>query len=593
MPWRVSTSPRSISVVIERLKALLPLEGLDWNKKSTALTGFVERKSGRELVVYPVRRAFVLSMCGLDEFKPLGYVDADDFMAAGRDTADIQARARMAMDVFREYGFATVSETGQVVVTEVGRAVAETDVAADLLLAQLMKVSQVNRQTGKRIFPLQILAAGFTHLDALSIEELGVLTLCDSPNDVATKAMPTILGYREDLQKRADAKDRSRDTTAQRLSLLHARCVAHFSDVPAFRAETVFRDYPDATARLMQYTGLWSWRGVGNHKKLRTAPGHSEKVRLLAARLFDVPEQFRDASPDDYEFVSSWLGRMGTSELPWAQPEKLREVLRERIGALVSTTVLPVDKVNELDSLTRAMERSDSAQELAALEASFRGTVLPLVKQHYTDVLSKTEAERREILELLQRIESDQQEHRALWLEAATWRALSSLNSAPLVQHGCRFDENLNPLSFGPGGAGSPDMYAQCGTRVMVAEVTTLRNNDQWIKEGASVIDHVQTLMQRFSGQDVVGVFICPAIYYRTLWQFYILSRESWLGRPIPVVPLTLPQFRSLLQRSYEEELTFQQVADILAQLARDATAYATHEGWQAHLAQRVPVAAK
>lgn len=132
-------------------------------------------------------------------------------------------------------------------------------------------------------------------------------------------------------------------------------------------------------------------------------------------------------------------------------------------------------------------------------------------------------------------------------------------------------------------------MYAQCDAKVLVAEVTTLRNNDQWVKEGASVVDHVQTLMQRFEGQQVVGVFICPAVYYRTLWQFYILSRESWLGRPIPVVPLTLPQFRYLLQQAYADGQTFDQVTERLRGLAHRAREYATYEGWKTHLLNEIP----
>ena len=588
MPWRVSTSPRSISVVIERLKALLPLEGLDWNEKSKVLTGFTEKKSGRPLTVYPVRRQFLLHVYGLEDFSD-AYSDEQSFLAAGHDDSDIEARARMALDVFREYGLATLAPDGKVFITEAGRAVAESDTPAELMLAQLMKFSQVDRATKRRIFPLQVLARASTLLDALSIEELGVLTLCDSPEDVARFAVPAIERYRVDLHAFSAAVDRSKQTTGQKHALLLTRCVEQNDGVQGLNTTTVFRDYPDSVARLMQFTGLWSWKGVGPHKKLRVSAGHLEKVRLLANHSFGVPDSLSETDPSAFHYITDWLGRLGKVDLPWAQPDKLREVLRDRIGALLATATLPAEKLTELTAIAALMDRTTSTQELAVLEASFRGSVLPLVKQHYTEIVSKTDTERREILELLQRIESDQQENRALWLEAATWRALSSLDGAPLIQHGCRFDENLNPLSFGPGGAGSPDMYAACGPQVLVAEVTMLRNNDQWVKEGASVIDHVQTLMARFSEQEVVGVFVCPAVYYRTLWQFYILARESWLGRPIPVVPLTLSQFRSLLLRAYENSHTFEKVTMQLGGLAKKARDFASYDQWQSHLVTELP----
>lgn len=592
MPWRVSTSPRSISIVIERLKALLPVAGLDWNQKSSILTGFTENKSKRALRVYPARRRFLLEISGADYFASMGYPDEERFLAAGFDTSDMEARARMAMDAFCDYGLAAVSRDGVVLVTSAGRAIAETDVPTELLLAQFMKFNQITKLSKKRVFPLQILATAFLALDALSLEELGVLTLCDSPEDVIEKAIPAIKKYRDDLTKRSLVKNRSKQKREEQLVLLHARCSEVFEGTELLNLSTVFRDYPDAVARLMQFTGLWTWRGVGPHKRLRVAPGNTEKLRLLAAHPYVIPEPYQNAAPDDVNYITEWLGKLGTVELPWAEPDKLRAVLKERVDALLKATPLPSHKVIELNAIAVAMETSNSSQELAALESTFRGSVLPLIKQHYTEVISKTEDERREILELLQRIESDQQENRALWLEAATWRALSSLDAAPLVQHGCRFDEHLNPLSFGPGGAGSPDMFAECSPQVLVAEVTMLRNNEQWIKEGASVIDHVQTLIHRFSAQRVVGVFICPAVYYRTLWQFYILARESWLGKPIPVVPLTLPQFRQLLTRAYSEKKSFQDVTEQLHNLAQKAGAYSTYEGWRDHLTAEIPALA-
>lgn len=591
MPWRVSTSPRSISVVVERLKALQPIEGLDWNEQSEALTGFTERKSGRKVRVQPKRRTFIRAFYSDDELIEMGYTSEEDFLRGGRDTADIQAKARMAMDVFRDYGLATVAVNGTVVITSAGRAVAEQENPSELILLQFCKMNQPARPKGRRVFPMEVLARALQDGSSYSIEELGVFTLCDGPEEVDDCALPAIRLYREKLIELRRAVDQSKLTSAEKLNVLRDCCNEYFSYPLTVKLDTVFRDYPDAVSRVLQFVGLCVWRGVGANKRIRSAPGAEPKLELLRRHTYEVPAHYSTQSSEDFDYVCNWLGNPAASELPWARPSDMQAILQARITALQLAPGLSPGKLSELGVLSRKVAVASSSTELALLESALRGTVLPDVKAHYASVTAKSDAERREILELLSRIESKTQENRALWLEAATWRALTSLDGAPEVAHGCKFDEHLNPLSFGPGGAASPDMYAEQPALVLVTEVTMLQNNEQWVKEGASVIDHVQNLISRFKDKEVVGAFICPSVYYRTCWQFFILSRESWLGRPIPVVPLTLGQFRGLLADAYTHGRSFGEVTEKITALAASASGHQTYKQWEDYLKAQLPPA--
>jgi len=596
VPWRVSTSPRSLSVAIQRLKALVPFEGLDWNTKSEALSGFTER-NGRQLRMQLTRREFVYAIReaegDLPKLAEMGYPTVESFMAAGKDTADIEAVARMAMDVFREYGFAGVSTSGLVFITEAGRAVAEHDTPLELVMLQFCKANQRVGPGDAPVFPMRVLATALLIADSLRVEELGVITLCDEPTDVEMAGWPAIKAYRSEVLRVATStKSRVHATLGDRYTLLADCCRHTFGPrLVIRRVETVFRDYPDAVARVLQFVGLGTWKGMGTNKKLWVAPGAREKLLLLKDQRIEIPEKWQNVSSDDPEYLKQWLGALNVTELPWAQPDALRIVIRGRIRDLSTSPGLPAAVKNTLATLDDAVTAARGGAELAVIESQLRGSTLPAVTEHYARVTSKSPEERQDILDLLARIQTGHQENGALWLEAGAWRALTSLDGAPMISHGCKFDEHLNPLSYAPGGPASPDMFSEYGTAVLVVEVTTLRNNEQWVREGASVIDHVQSFIKAHKGLPVIGVFVCPTVYYRTLWQFFMLARESWLGQPIPVVPLTIAQFRGVLVAAYEHGHTFHEVAAQITDLAAQAENCRTYEEWRSKLDTTFPAA--
>lgn len=90
----------------------------------------------------------------------------------------------------------------------------------------------------------------------------------------------------------------------------------------------------------------------------------------------------------------------------------------------------------------------------------------------------------------------------------------------------------------------------------------------QWEHEASSVIDHIYNIKIKSDnlGKNVLGLFISKNINKRTDWQFYILNKNSWIedGAVIPVIPLTIEQYNSILKIIYERELSINDFIEIL-----------------------------
>lgn len=95
------------------------------------------------------------------------------------------------------------------------------------------------------------------------------------------------------------------------------------------------------------------------------------------------------------------------------------------------------------------------------------------------------------------------------------------------------------------------------------------------------MIDHVIKISQA-SPKPTLGVFISARINQRTLWQLFLLNRDSWLGQPVPVVPLTIKQFSAMMQVAYATDATAQEVATLLEQISAAARQLTTYIQWPA-----------
>ena len=45
------------------------------------------------------------------------------------------------------------------------------------------------------------------------------------------------------------------------------------------------------------------------------------------------------------------------------------------------------------------------------------------------------------------------------------------------------------------------------------------------------------------------------SINIRTKWQFFILNKESWIGKPVPVIPMTIDMYSDVMKFIYENKI--------------------------------------
>ena len=110
----------------------------------------------------------------------------------------------------------------------------------------------------------------------------------------------------------------------------------------------------------------------------------------------------------------------------------------------------------------------------------------------------------------------------------------------------------------------------------------------QWEHEASSVIDHVMHFMEKEPEKQIFGLFLSSRIHVRTLWQFFLLNRESWLGKPIPVVPLTITQYVTLITYFYNKELPISKLLHFLQKLSKLACQVKDYKAWETAIEENI-----
>ena len=67
----------------------------------------------------------------------------------------------------------------------------------------------------------------------------------------------------------------------------------------------------------------------------------------------------------------------------------------------------------------------------------------------------------------------------------------------------------------------------------------------------------------------------------RTIWQFFILNRESWIGKPVPVVPITIKQYVGIIEFLYDNNLHIRDFKELVENIYKDTFKYSTFREWE------------
>ena len=119
---------------------------------------------------------------------------------------------------------------------------------------------------------------------------------------------------------------------------------------------------------------------------------------------------------------------------------------------------------------------------------------------------------------------------------------------------------------------------------IIVPEVSLMTGVLQWEHEASSVIDHVLNIIKKYENVDVIRLFIASKINVRTMWQFFILNKQSWMGAPVPVIPLTIEQYMKVLKYTYNNNLSIDELSNLLNYIHEEAIECESYEQWDKNM---------
>ena len=64
------------------------------------------------------------------------------------------------------------------------------------------------------------------------------------------------------------------------------------------------------------------------------------------------------------------------------------------------------------------------------------------------------------------------------------------------------------------------------------------------------------------------------------MWQFFILNKQSWMGSPVPVIPLTIEQYMKVLKYTYRNDLSIDELNNLLNYIHQEAIECESYEEW-------------
>lgn len=579
MSWSWKTKPRSIIKTIQWFPYFAKLEGENWDKKALA----VSKKDAA--AIHPVRRSYIYAAHS-DEDAWLSSLSYRDYLSGQKDKKETEANGRMDKGAYEFFGFGYVKEGGTIAVTEVGNKIVQGTFDAEDYLKQLLKIRLPNHvynksriKEGKFLFPMQIVLRAFETYESLNRSELALMFGCNDTEEIP-KTIEAIGIWKE----RYDKLENKNDTA--KVKELFCEIFEDTYGGMENKADSYY-DYAEALSRTLLYTGLFSASGRSLATKIRVARHSRSKVEMLQTKY-----EFFHPEPDSLDDYMQWFGCTHNVRLPWENPEERKKIIVEKANlylaemeeageAYQAEAKLSLADVRQIVADTG--ETSD-AENLKAYERDISDAIVSRREDYFIKVASRTEEERQQILDKFDDILANE-DMSALWLEVNTWKSLIAINGKQTVKRNFKVEEDLTPKSFAPGVGNTPDMELYQNGYVIIPEVSLMTGVRQWEHEASSVIDHVLSFIKDYADKQVIGLFLSSRIHTRTAWQFFILNRESWVGAPVPVIPLTIEQYIEIIEHIYRNEKEIDDFKTLLDRMRECAKTCENYELWKDEIA--------
>lgn len=575
--WR--TAPRSISVLLSWFPTFYKFRQYDYNQ--TAPNKF-KHEGFHKNVVYPTRRKLTYDYeqnhDNKDKFLELPY---NDFInGLQKDKADKESRVRQVVTAAAQYGFMD-SNTAQL--TPVAERVLDGTFRAEDFLTQLLKMYVVANAGEEGVFPFRTVLKLIDRFGYLSRNEMTFVfgTLHDSDVEEACNAVHEFRAEYKVLPSKNNTHDVNK--------LLTKVWNNHFHEIPSKKlCGTIKIDYTDALTRALKYTELFYDHGRGTATKVRVRKYNQEKFDMLLHDFDFVRPPHKEGQYIASRNAIDWFGKVDNIALPWDKRENRVQLVLNKVhyaSKKFKDIPNPAITEEELSDISDKVKLSTTPLiDIKDFDEHIDRAISALNENQYIQVGSQTKENRREILDRFTAIQHNADDA-AMWLEVNTWKALVSIKgNDKKVVHNFNMNPDLTPKSFAPGKDNTPDMEVYFDNSLLLVEVTLMSGVQQWEHEASSVVNHVYHRIENNDDRQVKGIFIADSMNIRTIWQLFLLNRESWIGKPIPIAPLKISDFKEILNYMYRNKIDINQFNELITALVKATRTLDNFEQWQGQM---------
>ena len=565
--WGWRTKPRSTIKTIQWFPEFAKLEGKNWNLESN-------HNSILKFKIHPIRREYTFNAHG-NENQEIEKLSLEQYKSGLFDKNETEGDARNDKTTFEFYGLGYVNKDGIIKTTQVGNLVIENHFDEEIFLKQLLKMQFPNftynkSELGKwHIFPMKLLINALSKFDSLNRSEIVLLFGCTDIKQLNK----TLMAIKDFKNQYANLSNKQKDVK----ELCKKIFIKTYETMP--NDINSYYDYADAFSRALIYTGIFTSHGPGIAGKIRVAEHAKLKFELLQNEYSFEKKDFKNI--DEY---FAWFGNESSITLPWDNSDNRKKLILEKIN-LLKKTQKEVDSKSaskieqDLLKISNILNTSKTETDNKILEQDLIKYITNLREANYIENLAFTKESREDILKRFNLILKND-EMSALWLEVNTWKSLLAIRGDKQIKRNFNIEEDLTPKSFAPGIGNTPDMELYTNENIILPEVSLMTGIRQWEHEGSSVIDHVFRFIKENDDKNVFGLFISSSINIRTKWQFFILNKESWIGKPVPVIPMTITMYTDVINHIYQNEINIDNFIELIKQIHKLSLQSKDFETW-------------
>lgn len=578
MSWSWRTKPRSILRTIQWFPFFGALENQNWDEKDAENVSKFDKSP-----IYPIRRKYIYNAHS-EEDAFIGSLTFQKYLSGKYDTKEAESNGRNDKTTFEFFGFGYTDNKGFVKVTDVGRRIMHRKFDSEDFLKQLLKMHFPNniRKSVKGfskddfVYPMELVCKAIKEFEYLNRSELALLFGCNGVEHLED-AFKAIRHFRTAYQALPNKNE-----TLKVKALFKESYELGYEKIE--NQVSSYYDYAESWGRSLVYTGMFKATGRSLATKIRVPEYCQSKLDMILASVDFPRKEF--ASVDDY---MQWYGDPDSIILPWDNVDARRNIIEEKIKSIQAIGENDEFIANYDGDIKELVEQiigkaaeaanAESITQLKETENELIEFITNVKEREYIRTLSQTPAARNEIIDKYDEI-MDTIDMGALWLEVNTWKSLLAITGDKMVKRNFNIEEDLTPKSFAPGIGNTPDMEMYTSDYIIIPEVSLMTGVQQWEHEASSVIDHVLSFIREYEDKTVLGLFISTSINIRTKWQFFILNRESWVGKSVPVIPLTIKQYKGVLECFYQYNRDINEFTQIIDSIRCIALKSNNFEDW-------------